>query len=113
MKQRQAGNAIRGAIPLGLAIAAAIVLAGCTSTPEPPAREPYDIAWDACIDTYDENPVVNQNGDAITVLSPEESCTHYVETVGRDDFIETWTDEAWVTKHRATLRELAELREQL
>ena len=107
--QKRSAQRFDFVLQLALVIVAAFTLTGCA----PAAPEPYDIAWGACIDTYDETPVVNQNGDAIKVLSPEESCTSYVETVGRSDFIDTWTDEAWVTKHRDQLRLIAELREGL
>jgi hypothetical protein len=77
--------------------AAALVFAGCSSTPEPAPASTVDsafaVAWGWCLYAHPEPMTVKEDAGTEVLQPPTESCQRWLDKVGRDEFVEQWAEE--------------------
>jgi hypothetical protein len=78
-----------------LPLAAALCLTGCVPSGDPVN---IDAAMDRCLAVYEDHPgyldIASQQKQVEWL--PIDACASWVDEVGRDRFVEQWTDDAWV-----------------
>jgi hypothetical protein len=72
------------------AAAALATLVGC-------AADGFNVAWDACIASFERQPVNHwENSEIVDTVPAERSCEAFLEDLGRDDFVGNFSVSEWV-----------------